>query len=134
MRFRPRFTLRSMMAAIALASLFLGYRSWRERMDRLSHWYSRQSNDHLSKAHIIAARAYEERRRGDKYQEGALIAARAGDMKEAERLKGLAVESYERFDRLNWLSRHHDALAWKYWRASDRPWLPVNPDSAPPDP
>ncbi len=103
-------------------------------MDRLSHTYSRQSSDHVSERYTIAARAHEERRRGDNYQGGALIAAKAGDDKEAQRLKELAAKSFERADKLNWLSRYHEALAWKYWRASDRPWLPVEPDPTPPDP
>jgi hypothetical protein len=55
-------------------------------------------------------------------------AAKLGEAEKSEKLRGLAAKAYERFNELNWLSRYHDALAWKYWRAESRPWLPVEPD------
>jgi hypothetical protein len=122
------------MAAIALVSLLLGYRSWKERMQRLSRPYSQLSNHHVSQAHIAASRAHEERLRGDRYQQMAWATTKVGNEEEAEKLERLAAKSYEKFNELNWLSRYHDALAWKYWRAESRPWLPVDPDPPPPVP
>src|SRR5271170_884714 len=129
-----RFTLRQLMAAIALVSLLLGYRAWKERMQRLSRSYLQQSNLQASQADSAARRARDERLRGDQYQKMAWAAAEVGNEEEAEKLRRLAARSYEKFNELNWLSRYHDALAWKYWRAESRPWLPVEPDPLPPIP
>jgi hypothetical protein len=122
------------MAAIALVSLLLGYWSWKERMQRFSRSYSQQSNHHVSQAHIVAHRAHDERLRGDQYQQMAWAATKVWDEEKAEKLKRLAAKSYEKLNEWNWLSRYHDALAWKYWRAESRPWLPVEPDPPAPVP
>jgi hypothetical protein len=120
------------MAAIALVALLLGYRSWKERMHRLSRSYFQRSNHHVSQADIAARQAYVERLRGDRYQRMAWAATEVGNEEEAGKLKRMAAKSFEKFDELNWLSRYHEELAWKYWRAESRPWLPVEPD--PPTP
>jgi hypothetical protein len=135
MRWFPlRFRLWQLMAAIALVSLVLGYRSWKLRMERLSRSYFEQSNHHVSQTDIFARRAYVERQRGDRYQLMAWTATKVGNATEAENLKSLAAKSYENFNEWNWLSRYHEALAWKYWRAEGRPWLPVEPDPPAPVP
>jgi hypothetical protein len=90
------------MAVIAVVSLVLGYYSWQARMRRLSRSYFHQSNHHVSQAHIVASRAYEERLKGDQYQQMALAAAVAGDEEKAEQLKRLAAKSRENFNELNW--------------------------------
>jgi hypothetical protein len=122
------------MAAIALVSLFLGCRSWNERMQRLSRLYSQQCNEHFSKADIAARRASIERQRGDQYQQMPWDFTEARNEEEAGSLQRLAANSFQKFDELNWLSRYHDALAQKYWAAERRPWLPVEPDPSTPVP
>jgi hypothetical protein len=127
-----RFTIRHIMIAIALVAILLGYWVWKGRMERISRFYSQESRFHVSEKFIVDGQAFDERLIAEKYERMAVAAMSRGDEAKAKQLRELGVKSRKRLDSLNWLSRYHETLAWKYLRAESRPWSPLEPDPPPP--
>ena len=101
-----RFTVRRMMVGVAITAALMGVSRWIVEMRTRSAEYKRRAWDFS----WMTARS------------GSLIRTRDGRW----------VNGYD--DENDWLL---DAwackLAEKYWRLSDRPWLPVEPDPPPPE-
>jgi hypothetical protein len=104
---RPRFTLRRLMVAVAVAACLLGLEATRRRWDDASTGYRLLAEAYLQKARDASEKATR-----------IAIALRSDEAPEIAREQRLA-------DRWGALMR-------KYSRAADRPWLPVEPD--PPGP
>jgi hypothetical protein len=110
---RPRFTIRLMMALVAVAALALSVEATRRRMANLSLAYLGRAREYQSKADVASASALESEYLSQR--------GRTPDPKYAQRSIG-----YRR------LSEFYLTMKRKYERAATRPWLPIAPDPAPP--
>ncbi len=107
-RIRPRFTVRSLMIAVAIAGLLMGASLWVVEMRTRSLAYRSRAYDFLGMS--------------------ALWLGKGGVTKD-----GRWVNLYDdenRYLRNAWAR----GLAEKYWQLALRPWLPVEPDPPPPEP
>jgi hypothetical protein len=103
---RPRFTVRRLMIAVAIFAVSLGAVRWVAEMRTRSADYQRRAEEFAASTARLSSGVFT--------KDGRLV---------------------NKYDNENtWL---HDAwackLAEKYWRLSDYPWLPVEPDPPPPE-
>ena len=110
---RPRFTIRLMMALVAVAALALSVEATRRQIANLSLAYLGRARDYQSKADVSSVSALESEYLSQR--------GRSPDPKYAQRNIG-----YRR------LSEFYLTMKRKYERAATRPWLPIAPDPAPP--
>jgi hypothetical protein len=107
-RFRPRFTVRSLMIAVAIVGLVMGASLW-----------------------LVEMRARSAAYRWRAFQFGSMTCTRLGHTVRAK--NGLSVNPMDDENRYHKYAWAHK-LAEKYWRLADRLWLPVEPDPPPPEP
>jgi hypothetical protein len=107
-RFRPRFTVRSLMIAVAIVGLVMGASLWLFEMRARSAAY-RERAFHFGSMTCIRLGSH-------------LVRAKNG-------LSVNPMDDENRYLKYVWAHK----LAEKYWRLADRPWLPVEPDPPPPE-
>jgi hypothetical protein len=110
---RPTFTIRLMMALVAIAALALSIEATWRRLGNISLAYLGRARAYQSKAEVASVSALE--------SEYLSQHARTPDPKYARQNIG-----YRR------LSEFYLTMKRKYERAASRPWLPIAPDPAPP--
>ena len=112
---RPRFTLRGLMLVVAILAMLLGVWLWgerrRARFSALAWWHDRQ---------VVCVFVGHPGSDGESVWEATSIPQKLGDPQVSPRQQRI--------------STWHHQIARKYYRAARNPWLPVEPDPAPPEP
>jgi hypothetical protein len=111
---RPKLTIRSAMVIVAVAALALAAEATRRRLADLSSAYRQRALVHQNRADLAGLNAV---------------------VSDAEYRRGQPPEpKYAEWSaRFRRLAEFHEAMTRKYERAASRPWLPIDPDPAPPE-
>ena len=106
-RFRPRFTVRSLMISVVIVGLLMGASLWIVEMRTRSAAYRQRA-----------------------FEFGDMTGFRLGRTVQAKNGRSVnPMDDENTYLRYAWATK----LAEKYWRLADRPWLPVEPDPPPPE-
>jgi hypothetical protein len=116
----PRFRLRTLLVAVAVAAVMLGVIV---PMVRLRARYSERAAGHGGSAQFYLEHA----RAADQGHGGCMKIGARGSIQEIKAAYRRVAPKYRR------IADYHSLMARKYERASRYPWLPVPPDPPPPD-